>query len=264
MMSNIIHEEKFTHGTEVISLYIISFDSNQNKEEFQNLIKEKQIQTIFILEDQEKILNFQNINKSLVGKDQKEQFDILFNEIYLTKKNLGLILSKTNNKSLYFFASYMILREQKNNTWLYQQNFYRTLLEQEKIQLINLIKYNPSKQNQMFLETLKIDYPNLETFSSYVINAERPGEQDQNNLNPPDDNSEQDPIFPKISIDSVIIQDSSQNNQSTQIQQIEQSNSHNSNPQFHLNPEQEQIILELAPSIKFKSLYQKYTIKCFK
>ncbi|CAD8172791.1 unnamed protein product [Paramecium pentaurelia] len=263
MIRNIIHEEKFTHGTDVISLYIISFDSNQNKEELQNLIQKKQIQTIFVLENQEKILNFQNINKSLVGKYQEEQFKILFNEIYLTKKNLGLILSKTNNQSLYFFASYMILREQKNNTWLQQQNFYNTLLEQEQKQLKKLIENNPSKQNQMFLETQKI-----ETCSSQIIKAEKPREWDQNNLDPPDDISECDPIFPKISIDSVIIQDSSQNNQSINTQQIEQQQSHSSNPQFHLIPEQEQeqeqTILELAPSIKFKSLYQKYTIKCFK
>ncbi|CAD8178978.1 unnamed protein product [Paramecium octaurelia] len=290
MIEIIVHQETFSHSIDIMTLYIISIKGDFNMK-VQSIIDEKRIQTIFLLENQEQLLNLENITKSLASKSLEDQCEILFKEIYEAKKNIGLLFSEGKNDTLLFFASYMIMQEKKNMSWLQEQTFYSTFLKTEQETLQNLIKNSPDTLGSIFLHTeqLKTENPLV---SSEIIYADKPQNSEAFDLNPPFvEGSQFNPPFPNIFLDSHIIeqQDNSltQSMANTQKNGIQKSQVQNGNDkiievkeqeieskefeqeqyqyqEFEQEQEQEQTIKELAPPIQFQSFYQKYTIKCFK
>ncbi|CAK84739.1 unnamed protein product (macronuclear) [Paramecium tetraurelia] len=274
MIEIIVHQETFSHSIDQMILYVISIKGDLNIE-VQNLIEEKRIQTIFLLENQEQLLNLENITKSLASKSLEDKCEILFKEIYEAKKNIALLISEGKNETLLFFASYMILQEKKNQSWLYEQTFYQTFQKTEQEVLQNLIKNSPDTLGSIFLNTEKLKFDN-QFVQSEIIHTDKPQNSEAIDLNPPFLVGSQfnQPIFPTISLDSQIIGPtdklSSQTITNTIINDIQKSQVKIGNDklikddqQLELQ-EQEETIKELAPPIQFQSFYQKYTIKCFK
>ncbi|CAD8125666.1 unnamed protein product [Paramecium sonneborni] len=183
----IIENQKIKHGQAEMHLYILQIEQALNKMELNKVIEKCQIKTLFLLEGQkDELESLKEITKSFGNQDFEKQMEEIFYEIYQEKKNVGLIITKQNQKKeLYnLYYTYMIMKENKNEQWINQQKYFLNLPKKDQQEYYELIEKNPKQ----FFETECINTgylfrnDNQNEVISHIIEQQKPQESERNFL----------------------------------------------------------------------------------
>ncbi|CAD8106710.1 unnamed protein product [Paramecium primaurelia] len=182
MNQNLIYlEEKIKYNSVEVYLYIIRFPTNlQEQKQLMQIIKSKNIQIIYYFGTQSFI--YENLfvpNISLEKEEDKEKVIQNMKED-LTKKqnNIGLMCTKTFEKSLQIYFHYMVKIELKKfedfNLKLFEQ-----IWTQEQLKLM-YEQFNNNKKITIFDYNLLLTNSNIgsqiskEQIQSQVVSSEQP------------------------------------------------------------------------------------------
>ncbi|CAD8125335.1 unnamed protein product [Paramecium sonneborni] len=276
----VIKTEIIKHGLEKMLLYILQLEQEQyqNQSIFQTKIEQLGIQTIFVLANQKLKIQNQNVIIKSLSNNLEKSTDDIYQELYLNKKNVALIITKSNKNDIYLlFYSYMILKENKNEIWITRQNISQ---EQRQLYYDLIVKIQPDSCffESQFINT-NIRQKPIENISQ-IIDQQKPEQMED--LNPPqlDDtitnlSKEQQPVQNQFKLQNLFLETNIivfQGQKQIKLNEINQDNNDNNNnlgiqiqdsyDQLQPPPEQEESIREFPPKNPFQFFSKYQQIKC--